>query len=141
MQCCRSEEEGLDARGEEGEVEELLSKSKLREEERLGKSVTCSTLLSKSKSREGGELEDTCSTLPTAPTESSLNAPTRYAIFSQQAGVFLKIIYAQRIYANCKFHLANQACMVLLPGLPANSKMESIVGNFEIPERGGANFF
>ena len=41
-------------RGEEGEVEELLSKSKSREgaellEERLGKSVTCSTLLSKSK--------------------------------------------------------------------------------------------
>ena len=80
-------------RGEEGEVEELLSKSKSREgnelvEDRLGKSVTCSTLLSKSKSREGGELADdplgksvTCSTLATvatAPTESSLSAHTRY---------------------------------------------------------------
>ena len=65
--------------GEEGEVEELLSKSKSREEDTLGKSVTCSTLLSKSKSREGGDLEDTCSTLPTAPTESSLNSHTRYA--------------------------------------------------------------
>ena len=31
--------------------------------------------------------------------------------------------------------------MVLLPGLPANTKMESIVGNFEIPERGGDNIF
>ena len=69
-------------RGEEGEVEELLSKSKPREgsellEDRLGKSVTCSTLLSKSKSREGGELEDTYPTLPTAPTENSLHAHTR----------------------------------------------------------------
>ena len=70
-------------RGEEGEVEELLSKSKSREggellEDRLGKSVTCSTLLSKSKSREGGELEDTYPSLATAPTESSLHAHTRY---------------------------------------------------------------
>ena len=72
-------------RGEEGEVEELLSKSKSREgAEQLGKSVTCSTLLSKSKSREGGELEEdplgksvTCSTLATAPTESSLHSHTR----------------------------------------------------------------
>ena len=46
-------------------MEELLSKSLSREVgDSLGKSVTCSTLLS--KSREGGELED-CSTLPTAP--------------------------------------------------------------------------
>ena len=76
-------------RGEEGEVEELLSKSKSKEgceqvEDRLGKSVTCSTLLSKSKSREGGELgEDplgksvTSSTLATPPTESSLHDHTR----------------------------------------------------------------
>ena len=69
-------------RGEEGEVEELLSKSKSREgaqllEERLGKSVTCSTLLSKSKSREGGELEDTYPNLATAPTENSLHTHTR----------------------------------------------------------------
>ena len=71
-------------RGEEGEVEELLTKSKSREGGELGKSVTCSTLLSKSKSREGGELEEdplgksvTCSTLATAPTESSLHSHTR----------------------------------------------------------------
>ena len=75
---CRSEEEGRDAEGEEAEVEELLSKSLSTEVgDSLGKSVTCSTLLSKSKSREGGELED-CSTLPTAPTESSLHNHTRF---------------------------------------------------------------
>ena len=76
-------------RGEEGEVEELLSKSKSREgaellEDRLGKSVTCSTLLSKSKSREGGELEDTCPTLPTAPTESSLHPHTRLSCMGRE---------------------------------------------------------
>ena len=59
-------------------MEELLSKSLSTEVgDSLGKSVTCSTLLSKSKSREGGELED-CSTLPTAPTESSLRNHTRF---------------------------------------------------------------
>ena len=59
-------------------MEELLSKSLSTEVgDSLGKSVTCSTLLSKSKSREGGELED-CPTLPTAPTESSLRNHTRF---------------------------------------------------------------
>ena len=59
-------------------MEELLSKSLSTEVgDSLGKSVTCSTLLSKSKSRGGGELED-CSTLPTAPTESSLRNHTRF---------------------------------------------------------------
>ena len=29
--------------------------------------------------------------------------------------------------------------MFFLRGLPANTRMESIVGNFEIPERGGEN--
>ena len=55
----RSEEEGPDVRGDEGEVEELLGKSKSRElKDSLANSVTCSTLA-------------------TAPTENSLLAQTR----------------------------------------------------------------
>ena len=99
LQCCRSEEEGPDVRGEEGEVEELLSKSKSREEDRLGKSATCSTLLSKSKSREGGDLEDTCSTLPTAPTERSLNGHTRYALYALYGVSFHRSSFGKSVYS------------------------------------------